>query len=65
MSAITPAADRSRHKELLGWRYVLDTTYTKWINPVMHARQERIDKAIPYHVNVIECQNCLTRSAGW
>lgn len=25
----------------------------------MHAQQERIDKAIPYHVNVIACQNCL------
>lgn len=53
-----PLIDRAS-KELLGWRYVLDTTYTKWINPVMLAQQERIDKAIPFHVNVIACQNCL------
>jgi hypothetical protein len=53
-----PLIDRAS-KELLGWRYVLDTTYTKWINPVMLGQQERIDKAIPYHVNVIACQNCL------
>lgn len=53
-----PMYDRA-HKELLGWRYVLDTTYTKWINPLMNAQQERIDKAIPYHTNVIDCGNCL------
>lgn len=53
-----PLVDHA-HKELLGWRYRLDTTYTKWINPTMAALQQRIDQAIPNHVNVIDCRNCL------
>lgn len=43
----------------LGWQYRLDTIYTRWADPTMAAAQAAIDKALPGHVNLIECQPCL------
>ena len=45
--------------QLLGWRYRLDTIYTRWIEPAMAGIQASIDRALPGRVNVIQCNPCL------
>ena len=45
--------------ELIGWRYHLDTWYTRWINPKMANLQTAIDKALPTKDNVIACRRCI------
>ena len=45
--------------QLLGWRYRLDTVYTRWLDPAMVQTQAAVDRALPGRVNVIECRDCL------
>ena len=45
--------------QLLGWRYRLDTIYTRWIDPAMADIQASIDRALPGRVNVIQCDAYL------
>jgi dipeptidyl aminopeptidase/acylaminoacyl peptidase len=52
--ALVDDADR----QPLGWRYRLDTVYTRWTDPMMAGMQAAIDKALPGRVNVIECHVC-------
>jgi len=43
----------------LGWRYRLDTIYTRWADPKMASLQAAIDSAMPGRVNLIQCRACL------
>ena len=45
---------------LLGWRYTLDSLYTRWIDETMGKAQAGIDAAVPDHINVIDCDACLS-----
>ena len=45
---------------LLGWRYTLDSLYTRWIDETMAKAQLAIDAAVPDHINVIDCDACLS-----
>ena len=47
-------------KRLLGWRYTLDSVYTRWIDATMLKAQALIDDEIPQHINLIHCQSCLS-----
>jgi dipeptidyl aminopeptidase/acylaminoacyl peptidase len=43
---------------LLGWRYRLDTLYTRWGDEGMKRFQAAIDRALPGKVNLIACRRC-------
>ena len=43
---------------LLGWRYRLDTQYTRWGDERMKSFQAAIDRALPGKVNLIVCRRC-------
>ena len=47
-------------RQLLGWRYRLDTVNTLWIDPGMLKLQAGIDLALPGRVNLIQCTHCLS-----
>jgi dienelactone hydrolase len=46
--------------QLLGWRYRLDSIYTRWIEPAIAGIQAAVDRALPGRVNVIQCNPCLS-----
>lgn len=46
--------------QLLGWRYRLDTVYTRWTDASMAQTQAAVDRALPGRVNLIQCQACLS-----
>ncbi|MBI5068024.1 MAG: S9 family peptidase [Deltaproteobacteria bacterium] len=43
---------------LLGWRYRLDTLYTRWFDERMQRFQAGLDRALPGRANLISCSRC-------
>ncbi len=50
-------------RQLLGVRVDVDAEQTVWFDPVMKARQERVDAALPGRVNQVTCRRCGSEDA--